>query len=314
MRRHAPLTCIEVLRSGIHCCCVCCVAVAGDDPQTYGQKNEVQTITCVAGATYSSSDYAVFDFRLNRSDLVYGTYPAMGFEYSVQYALEFMGTVRNVTVSIDPPATTFCQAGSTVNTRVTFMSGGCTASACVCGAYACVHVSLVFCLACAATEHGPLPMMGLVRKTNGIASVTITRTVTGDKESKECNNRGYCGTLTSPSCYHAFRWTPLMCCRVRAQTATLASACALSSMVAATAVGATVAWATVGSCTQCGSSRSPSPTRLLATAWSRTIRTCPLQLRQARACSCSALVLSHARGVSQLKRRLPQSPRRTTRI
>ncbi len=90
---------------------------AGDDPKTYDQVSETQVLTCSATAgTFTLS------FRQNTTTAIRFDARAMGLTNSLQLALEALSTIRNVTVSIAPPATTVCSATPSVTT-ITFLTG-----------------------------------------------------------------------------------------------------------------------------------------------------------------------------------------------
>ena len=107
----------------------------------YDVTLEVQTVTCAAiNGTFQVG------FRLNNTRPIQVSATAMGSQNSLQAALEEISYIRNVTVSLDPPATTVCSPGGST-ARVTFITGtlqrACFLS-CPCWGYATLEYRVAF--------------------------------------------------------------------------------------------------------------------------------------------------------------------------
>ena len=131
----------------------------GDDPKTYNQLFNVQTVTCDA-----SAGSFTLSFRGNSTQPVHVWFAPMGFENSLQAALEGINTIRNVTVSIDATGS-ICNPAMPVTSTITFV-----------------------------TEHGDIPLLE-VDDSALTGAVVVERTVSSTKENVECNRRGKCGEL-----------------------------------------------------------------------------------------------------------------------
>jgi hypothetical protein len=112
----------------------------GDDPKTYGQVLEIQSVTCKA-----ETGTFQLEFRLNNTRAIGVDFTAMGKEKSLQAALEDISYIRNVTVTFDNGATKMCSpTGQGTTSRITFITGPVSCPrmhvyGCVC---MCMHVCL----------------------------------------------------------------------------------------------------------------------------------------------------------------------------
>ena len=138
----------------------------GDDPNTYGQVNELQSIVCAA-----DTGTFTLTFRQSTSAAI----PHNATSAMLESYLESLTTITNVVVSFSD-GTKACTASSSGTTNT-------------------ISIQYV-------TEHGDLPLLSadvsLLEDSNtGTTGViTVTAVTDGTTESVECSNRGLCDRAT----------------------------------------------------------------------------------------------------------------------
>ncbi len=138
--------------------------LSGDDPNSKGQLDEIQSISCVELGT----GFFVLTFRMESTTPI----PGSASSAVVKQALEALPTITEVSVDL--------ATGSQIDQI-------CTPNG---------NIFLITFL----TEHGPLPLLQITNTPE--LEMQVQRPVVGNKETQECSGRGLCDTSTgSCNCF-----------------------------------------------------------------------------------------------------------------
>ena len=135
------------------------MCLTGDDPNTKGQRDAIQSISCSGG---TGGGFFVLTFRMEATIPI----PSSASSMMVKAALEALSTVTEVAVELGTLSIVNQLCSSTPNE---------------------FYVSFL-------TEHGPLPLLQITSTPD--ITMAVRSVVEGSKEDIECSGRGLCDSST----------------------------------------------------------------------------------------------------------------------